>query len=194
MMRRHIAIAFRLVLVSTILFGLVYPLVLTGASHLLFQAQANGNLVRYNGRVVGSQLIGQTFSSPRYFHPRPSAAGSGYDAGASSGSNLGPTSRALADRVGTEVERLVKENPGLKRGNIPVDMVTASGSGLDPDISTANAYAQAGRVARSRGVSESRVRSLIAENTTGRQFGVLGEPRTNVLRLNIALDELQGSR
>lgn len=187
-MSRHLVISVKLVLVSTVLLGLVYPLTITGVAQVIFPDQANGSLVRQDGRIAGSMLLGQAFSRPEYFHPRPSAAGDGYDASASSGSNLGPTSKALVDRVRADVAALTEGNPGLKHGAIPVDMVTTSASGLDPDISPANAYAQAARVAAARGMTVTEVRSLIRANTTPRQFGILGEPRVNVLRLNMALD------
>lgn len=182
-------ISVKLVLVSTVLLGLLYPLTITGIAQLFFPDQANGSLVRQDGRIAGSMLLGQAFGRPEYFHPRPSAAGTGYDASASSGSNLGPTSKALMDRVSADVAVLTKGNPGLRNGAIPVDMVTTSASGLDPDISPANAYAQAARVAAARGIPVAEVRSLIRANTTARQFGILGEPRVNVLRLNMTLDE-----
>ncbi len=140
-MSKHVMIAVKMALMSIILLGIVYPLVVTGIGQLLFHEQANGSLIREHGQVIGSGLIGQAFYQPRYFHPRPSAAGSGYDAAASGGSNLGPTSNALIDRVRSDGARLIAENPGLKRGSIPADMATTSASGLDPDISLANAYA-----------------------------------------------------
>lgn len=192
-MSRHFMIALKLVLVCTVLLGLVYPLVMTGLSQLIFPRQANGSMVSRDGRLVGSTLIGQAFSRPDYFHPRPSAAGKGYDPTASSGSNLGPTSKALADRVSGDIAKAVSENPGLRKGAVPIDMVTASGSGLDPDISPANAYAQAARVASARKMTDSQVRDLIKAHITPRQFGILGEPRVNVLELNTALDRLSGS-
>jgi potassium-transporting ATPase KdpC subunit len=193
-MGRHAAIAVKLLLINVILLGLAYPLAITGLGRMLFPKQANGSLIHRNGRAIGSELIGQSFAGPGYFHPRPSAAGTGYDASASGGSNLSPTSKALNDRVRSEGERLIADNPGLAKGRIPVDMVTTSASGLDPDISPANAYAQAARIARARTISEARLRGLIAANTTGRQFGILGEPRVNVLKLNLALDAEAGSR
>lgn len=193
-MTRHAAIAVKLLLINVILLGLVYPLAITGFGQMLFPKQANGSLIHGNGRVIGSELIGQSFTGPGYFHPRPSAAGSGYDASASGGSNLSPTSKTLNDRVRSEGERLTADNPGLAKGKIPVDMVTTSASGLDPDISPANAYAQAARVAAARKMSEARLHGLIAANTTGRQFGILGEPRVNVLKLNFALDAEAGTR
>jgi len=188
-MWKHAQIALKLVLVTTLLLGVAYPLLITGLAQVLFPRQANGSLLRREGGVIGSALIGQQFTRPGYFHPRPSAAGNGYDAAASGGSNLGPTSRALAARVSADIGRLRYENRNLLPGHIPADMVTASASGLDPDITRANAEAQAPRVARERGLSEADVRRLIASIASDRQFGLLGEPRVNVLRLNLALDE-----
>jgi K+-transporting ATPase ATPase C chain len=193
-MFKHTMIAVKMVLICTVLFGIVYPLVITGLGQVLFPKQANGSLVHGSGRVVGSDLLGQSFAGAGYFHPRPSAAGSGYDASASGGSNLAPTSKTLTDRVRSDSGKLIAENPGLKKGAIPVDMVTTSASGLDPDISPANAYAQAPRIAAARRMTESSVRGLISANTTGRQFGILGEWRVNVLKLNLALDATTGSR
>ena len=180
------AIAITLLLCA--LTGLIYPGIVTGLAQLLFPRQANGSIVEVDGRPVGSALIGQAFTRPEYFHPRPSAAGAGYDPTASAGTNKGPTDRKLADTlIGGAVERVVKED-GVERGKIPADMVTASASGLDPHISPANAELQVERVARARGVSADRVRELVARHTEGRQFGLLGEPRVNVLLLNLALD------
>ena len=177
-------------LLLCLLTGLIYPGVVTGMAQLLFPRQANGSLVERDGHVVGSALIGQTFTRPEYFHSRPSAAGAGYDAIASAGANKGPTDRKLADTlIAGNVARVVEEDGGV-RGRIPADMVTASASGLDPDISPANAELQVARVARSRGVSEEQVRAVLREHTEGRQFGVLGEARVNVLLLNLALDSL----
>lgn len=186
-MWRHIAPAFKMMVVLTVLAGLIYPGVITGICQLVFHRQADGSLIRSNGAVIGSALIGQNFTRPQYFHPRPSAAGNGYDPMASGASNLGPTSQALYDRVKASVAQFRRENPQF-HGPIPADLVTASGSGLDPDISPAAAYAQARRVARARGVEPDQIRRLIREHTEGRQLGFLGEPRVNVLEINLALD------
>ncbi len=188
-MGRHTTIAIRMALVTMIIFGLIYPLAMTGVSQVLFPHQANGSLIREHGRVIGSGLIGQQFTGPGYFHPRPSAAGKGYDAAASGGSNLGPTSKVLADGVKDRIKTAMQENPGLAKGSIPADMVTTSASGLDPDISVANAYAQVSRVAKARGVSDSSIKELVDSSITGRTLGFLGEPRVNVLKINRALDE-----
>ena len=184
-MKNNLRIAILFTLVTTVLFGLVYPLVVTGLAQLLFPFQANGSLVRRDGRVIGSAILGQTFSSPGYFHSRPSSAGAGYDASQSSGSNLGPTNHQLIDRVKADAEKLHTENPGAP---VPVDLVTASASGLDPDISPAAAEFQVPRVARERGMSEAELRALVQKHTKGRQFGFLGEPRVRVLELNLDLD------
>ena len=193
-MGRHLSIAIRMAFVTIIVFGVVYPLAMTGAARVLFPRQASGSLVREGGKVIGSELIGQSFVGPGYFHPRPSAAGSGYDATASGGSNLGPTSRALAKAVGDRADAATRENSGLAKGLIPVDMVTTSGSGLDPDISVANAYTQTPRVARARGLTDARVKSLVDMNTDKRTLGFMGEPRVNVLHINRALDAAGSSR
>ncbi len=182
--------ALRINLFFTLLLGVIYPLAVTGICQVAFPRQANGSLIVVDGKVVGSELIGQNFDKPEYFHPRPSAAGvDGYDAASSSGSNLGPTSRKLYDRVKQAVERFRRENPGF-RGPIPADLLTASASGLDPHISPAAARAQAARVAMARGVQRTRVDRLITQFTAEPDFGLLGEPRVNVLRLNLALDQL----
>jgi potassium-transporting ATPase KdpC subunit len=186
-MRRYVLCSIRMALVTLVLLGVVYPLAITGLAQLM-PAQAGGSLIRVNGRPVGSRLIGQNFTSTKYFHPRPSAAGSGYDAAASAASNIAPTSKTYIEDVRARVASATAENAGLKAGEVPVDMVTASASGLDPDISVANALAQAQRVAQARGLAEASVRSLVESNVTGRQFGILGEPRVNVLELNLALD------
>ena len=181
--------AVRMTLTLTVLTGLLYPGVVTGLSQLLFPTAANGSLIQQNGRIIGSTLIGQNFARAEYFQPRPSAAGNdGYDPTASSGSNFGPTSQKLADRVKASVEKFRKENPEYT-GPIPADLLTASGSGLDPHVSPASAAAQAPRVAKARGVSQERIRQLVAQFTEDRDLGFLGEPRVNVLRLNLALDQ-----
>ncbi len=175
--------------VLTVLTGIVYPLAIWGLAQTIFPAQANGSLVVKGNNVVGSAIIGQNFSSPRYFQPRPSAAGDkGYAADNSSGSNLGPTNKALIDAVKLRLKNFVESNPGTDPHQVPVDMVTASGSGLDPEISPAAAELQAARVAHARGISEDQVRQLIAENTRHRSVGIFGEPGVNVLLLNLALD------
>ena len=174
------------VLVFTIGLGILYPVAVWGVSQTLFPNQANGSLIERGGVVVGSELIGQNFTSPSYFHGRPSAAGNGYDAAASSGSNLGPTSKKLIDRIDADAETLAAERPSSK---VPADLVTTSASGLDPHISPAAAEFQISRVARERGMSENDLRQVVARFTEGRQFGFLGEPRVNVLMLNLELDE-----
>jgi len=184
-MKQNLRIAILMTLVTTILFGLIYPLGITAIAQLLYPAEANGSLMHRNGQLAGSRLLGQAFSSPGYFHSRPSNAGNGYDASQSSGSNLGPTNHQLIDRVRDDVEKLRVENPGAP---IPVDLVTASGSGLDPEISPAAAKFQVPRVARERGMTETDVQALVTKHTLLRQFGFLGEPRVRVLELNLDLD------
>lgn len=187
-MRKHLRPAIVLTLILCVVTGLIYPGIVTGLAQLLFSRQANGSLVTVNGRVVGSELIGQSFTQPYYFHSRPSAAGAGYDATASAGTNKGPTDAKLADTlIGGAIDKAVAED-GAQKGAIPADMVTSSGSGLDPHISPANAYLQVARVARARGADTSVVRALVDQHVEGRQFGFFGEPRVNVLLLNIALD------
>jgi K+-transporting ATPase ATPase C chain len=186
---KQLIIAIRVTLVFTIVTGVAYPLLVTGLAKAIFPHQASGSLVRANGKTIGSELIGQRFTRPEYFHGRPSAAGNdGYDGLSSGPSNLGPTNQHLVERVQGDLKKFRDENPTFT-GPAPADLVTASGSGLDPDISPASAEAQAGRVAAARGVGVETVRQLVAANTEGRQFGILGEPRVNVLRLNLALDQ-----
>ena len=185
---KNLVTAVLMTLVTTLLLGLVYPLVVTGLAQVIFPDKANGQLIRnHDGTVIGSRLLGQPFVSPGYFRSRPSAAGAnGYDATASGGSNLGPTNQKLIDRVKADVEKLQQENPGKP---VPIDLVTTSGSGLDPHISPAAAEFQVPRVARERGIGEDELRRIVNEHLEGKQFGFLGEPRVNVLELNLALDE-----
>jgi potassium-transporting ATPase KdpC subunit len=178
----------RIKIFMTVLLGVVYPLAITGISHILFPQKAGGSLIKVGDKVIGSEIIGQSFTKPEYFHPRPSAAGEkGYDAAASSGSNLGPTNRKLIDRVAASVEQFRKENPDYQ-GPIPADLVTTSASGLDPHISPDSARAQAARIAKARSISVEQVNQLIGQSTEQPDLGLLGEPRVNVLKLNLALD------
>jgi K+-transporting ATPase ATPase C chain len=185
-MVKNLITAVLMTLVTTVLLGIVYPLVVTGLAQIVFPDQANGSLITSNGAVVGSHLIGQPFSSAGYFRSRPSAAGdAGYDAANSSGSNLGPTNKKLIDRIASDIKTAQAENPGKP---VPIDLVTTSGSGLDPDISPAAAEFQVPRVAKERGLSEQQVRTIVQNHTRGRQLGFLGEPTVNVLELNMDLD------
>ncbi len=180
--------AVRFTLVTAVLFGLGYPLLLTGLAGLLFPHQAAGSLILRDGQVIGSELLAQSFTADRYFHPRPSAAGNGYDATSSGGSNLAQSNKTLVTRIQGDIDKLAAQNPGKP---VPIDMVTTSGSGLDPDITPDNAYYQAPRVAKARpGLTEEAVRKLIEQHMTQRQLGFLGEPRVNVLELNLALDQI----
>jgi K+-transporting ATPase ATPase C chain len=184
-MKQNFLTAIWFTLVTTVMFGLLYPLGVTGLAQILFHDRANGQLIEKNGKVVGSKIIGQSFTAPGYFHSRPSNAGTGYDASSSGGSNLGPTNKILIERVKGDVEKLQSENPNVP---IPIDLVTSSGSGLDPDISPAAAEFQITRVARSRGMTQDDLRSLIRKHTSGRDLRFLGEPRVNVLELNLELN------
>lgn len=192
MIRKQIWPAISMTLVLCVLTGFIYPGVVTGLAQVLFSSQANGSLVTVNGRIVGSSLIGQPFTRAEYFHPRPSAAGSGYDASASAATNKGPTDLKLADTLIAHAVNDVVANDGARKGKIPSDMATSSGSGLDPHISPANAQLQVGRVARARGIDSARVRAIVDAHTEGRQFGFFGDPRVNVLLLNIAIDSAFG--
>ncbi len=186
-MKKNFMISIWMTIVTTLLLGIVYPFVVTGLAQLLFPRQANGDLITLNGKIVGSHLIGQTFSSPGYFRSRPSAAGNGYDAGNSGGSNLGPTNKLLIDRMTGDVQKAQAENPNTP---VPMDLVTTSGSGLDPHISPEAAAFQIPRIAHERSMSEADVQVVIDKHTEGRQLGFLGEPRVNVLELNIDLDTI----
>jgi potassium-transporting ATPase KdpC subunit len=184
-MKRNLIPAILMTIVTTILLGVIYPLVVTGLAQLIFPEKANGQLIVRDGKVIGSRILAQPFTGAAYFHPRPSAAGNGYDAANSGGSNLGPTNQKLIDRVKQDVAVANGENPGKP---VPIDYVTTSGSGLDPEITPANAEFQLPRVARERGISEAQLRSIVEEHTAARTFGLLGEPRVNVLELNLDLD------
>jgi K+-transporting ATPase ATPase C chain len=185
-MRRNVITAVLYTVVTTVIFGLVYPFVVTGIAQVLFKDRANGQLIQQNGHLVGSRIIGQPFTAAGYFHSRPSAAGNGYDAANSSGSNYAPTNKKLIDRVAGDVTALQLDHPNT---DIPIDLVTASASGLDPDITPAAAEFQVTRIAQQRHLTESVVRQLVAKHTEGRQLGFLGEPRVNVLELNLDLDQ-----
>ena len=185
-MKKNLLISILMTVATTILFGLLYPLIVTGLAQLIFPHEANGQLIVRHGKVVGSAIIGQGFSGPAYFHSRPSAAGNGYDAANSAGSNLGPTNQKLLDRVKADVASAQADNPNAA---VPVDLVTTSASGIDPHITPAAAEFQIVRVAKARGISPDQLRLLVTKHTEGRQFGILGEPRVNVLELNLDLAE-----
>jgi potassium-transporting ATPase KdpC subunit len=185
-MRRNIITAALYTIVTTIIFGLIYPFVVTGIAQVIFKDKANGQLIQQNGQLIGSRIIGQPFTGAAYFHSRPSAAGTGYDAANSSGSNYAPTNKKLIDRVAGDVAALQQEHPNT---DIPIDLVTASGSGLDPHITPAAADFQVARIAHERNLPEATIRQLISRHTEGRQLGFLGEPRVNVLELNLDLDQ-----
>jgi potassium-transporting ATPase KdpC subunit len=186
-MKQNLTIAILMTLATTVLLGIIYPLVVTGLAQVMFHDKANGQLIRRHGEIVGSRIIGQAFAAPGYLHSRPSAAGNGYDAANSGGTNLAPTNQKLIDRVNADVARLQAENPAQP---VPIDLVTTSASGLDPDITPAAADFQVPRLAHERGLGEDQVRQIIAHHTYGRQLGFLGEPRVNVLEVNLALDDV----
>lgn len=189
-MIRHLGTSLRVTIVSVILLGLIYPLAMNGIAQALFPRQANGSLVTVNGKVLGSSIIGQLWTKPQYFHGRPSAAGKGYDPTSTGGTNLGPTSKKLFDATKATIASLKKENPDAA-GSPPIDLITSSASGIDPDISPEAAYWEAPRVAKARGMTVAAVNALVAEHVQGRTFGFLGEPHVNVLALNLALDGLK---
>ncbi len=189
-MIQHLGRSLRVTIVSVVLFGLIYPLAMTGAAQAIFPRQANGSLVIVNGKVVGSAIIGQLWTKPQYFHGRPSAAGKGYDPTATGGTNYGPTSKKLIDATKATIAQLEKDNPDAS-GPPPIDLVTSSGSGVDPDITPEAAYWEAQRVANARRMTIVAVNALVARHVRGRTFGFLGEPRVNVLELNLALDGLK---
>lgn len=190
-MKKHLITAFLMTIVTTILLGLVYPLVITGLAQLLFKDKANGQIITRNGESIGSRLIAQPFTSAKYFHPRPSSAGNGYDAANSGGTNYASTNQKLIDRVRRDASTLHQENSSQP---VPVDLLTTSASGLDPEISPAAAEFQIPRVARERGISESTLRTLVQQHTDQRDLGLLGEPRVNVFELNLALDSFSQGR
>jgi K+-transporting ATPase ATPase C chain len=185
-MKKHLITAFLMTITTTILLGVIYPFVITAVAQVLFKDKANGQIRYRNGEAIGSRIIGQPFTSGKYFHSRPSAAGNGYDAANSGGTNFAPTNQKLIDRIRTDANTLNQENPAQP---VPVDLITTSASGLDPEISPAAAEFQIPRVARERGMSESAIRELVEKHTYQRDFGLLGEPRVNVLELNLALDD-----
>jgi len=186
-MKKNLITAILMTVATTVLLGIIYPLIVTGLAQVLFRHKADGQLIEANGKLVGSRIIGQAFTGPGYFHSRLSNAGNGYDPTASNGSQLGPTNHQLVDRVKADVATLQAENPGVP---VPIDLVTSSASGLDPDITPAAAEFQIPRIAKQRGLSQDRVRELVRQHTEPRQFGFLGEPRVNVLELNLALDQI----
>ncbi len=191
MIKKQAVIGLVMLIMFTVLGGIIYPLVITGLAQIFWPHQANGSLISQDGRIVGSELIGQSFTSPRYFHGRPSAAGqNGYDASNSSGSNLGPTSKVLIDSIAERARQVRQENGLAPDAPVPADLVTMSASGLDPDISPASAFLQVPRVAKARNLPEDQVRALVASHVVGREWGFLGEPRVNVLELNLALNKL----
>jgi K+-transporting ATPase ATPase C chain len=186
-MKKHLTTAFLMTIATTILLGIIYPLLITGLAQVLFKDKANGQIITRNGEAIGSHIIAQPFTGAKYFHPRPSAAGNGYDAANSGGSNLGPTNQKLIDRMQADAKTLHDENPARL---IPVDLITTSASGFDPDITPAAAEFQIPRIARERGMQESALRELVQKHTSQRDLGLLGEARVNVLELNLALDDL----